>query len=284
MKSPRLQKKKPEEINRTPLKEIELSAEDWEEFDRGITLFNNGEFWHAHEAWELVWLRHTEDERLFFQGVIQLAAAYHQLTTKGNLRGMMNNFDKAYSKLEVFQPEYLGLGVTPLLRFIEQGKKEVERLDEGDLTQFNVNLIPKLQFHKPFNPDTIVGLRGVLESERFWEGAKLFNDGYYWEAHEVWEDVWREQEGDAKTFAQAFVQMAAAYSFMKLSKFESAKYLFGKAIEKFHHYENLDCGLPISVFTEGMRLALQYLNVHPHNGSSSFKFSAVPAIPFPKEE
>ena len=147
MKAARTPKKKPEEINRTPLKEIELSREDWEEFERGIELFNSGKFWHSHEAWEQLWLRRTEDERLFFQGLIQLAAAYHHLMVKQSFQGLMNNFEKAYKKLEVFQPEYLGVLVTPLLEFIEQGKAEAERRGPYDLENFNYNLIPKLQFH-----------------------------------------------------------------------------------------------------------------------------------------
>src|SRR5437867_13299497 len=102
MNSKRPQKKKPEEISRTPLKQLEMSVEDWAEFGHGVTLFNSGKFWHAHEAWEQVWLRHAEDERLFFQGLIQLAAAYHHLIVKKNYRGLMNNFDKAWQKLEVF--------------------------------------------------------------------------------------------------------------------------------------------------------------------------------------
>lgn len=281
MKTTRPQKKKPEEINRAELKEIEMSSEDWEEFHHGITLFNNGQFWHAHEAWELVWRQHDEDERLFFQGIIQLAAAYHQVTVKPNLRGAMNNFEKAFGKLEVFRPEYLGLRVTPLLHFIEEGKKEIKRLEKRKEHQFNLQLIPKLQFHKPSNPDMLVTLRDIVKSEQFCEAVKLFNKQYYWEAHEAWEELWRAEEDDAKTFTQAFVQMASAYSFLKLSKYESAKYLFCKSIEKFRQYENLDCGLPLSPLIEAMDLALQHLEAHSQNGKSAFKFSAVPTIPSP---
>ena len=254
-----------------------MSPEDWEEFSHGVHLFNSGKFWHSHEAWEQVWMRHDEDERLFFQGIIQLAAAYHQLIAKKSYRGLLNNFDKAYQKLEVFQPEYVGVYVTPLLKFIEQGKKEAERLGPEGLGQFNYNLIPKLQFHKPLNPDLLVEARSIVTSEQFLEGLKFFNKGYYWEAHDVWEEVWRGEENDAKTFAQAFVQVAAANSFVKLSKLTSAKYLFEKALEKFHQFEHLECGVGVESLVRDIEHALQGFN-NANGNSSHVKQLLVPAI------
>ncbi|MBI4547273.1 MAG: DUF309 domain-containing protein [Ignavibacteriae bacterium] len=273
MKSVRPQKKKPREIDRSKIEELSMTLDDWAEFEHGVELFNSGKFWHSHEAWELVWRRHAEDERLFLQGLIQLAAAYHQLMTKHNYRGLINNFNKAYEKLEVFQPEYSGVLITPLLKFIEQGKKEAERLGPKKIAAFNYNLIPKLQFHKPYNPDLVVALRELLKSEEFLEGVKLFNTGYHWEAHEVWEDVWREQQADARTFVQAFVQTAAAYSFLKIRKISSAKYLFQKALEKFQQFENTDCPLPLKAIMEDIHHTLELLAIHPSQGEATLKYT-----------
>lgn len=276
-------KKKPGEIRRDPLKEIEMTSEDWAAFEHGVKLFNSGKFWNSHEAWEQIWLRHNEDERLFFQGLIQLAAAYHQLLIKGSQKGLLNNFEKAYEKLEVFQPEYLGVLVQPLLKFIDEGRKEANRLGSPKIAEFNHNLVPKLQFHKPANPDLMVEIRGFINSEKFHEGAKLFNTGYYWEAHESWEDVWRDQEGDAKTFSQAFVQMAAAYSFLKLSKAGSARYLFEKSIAKFLEFENLECGMQVKPLIESMQLSLRETGAAGENGHSVPRFKKPAPVPIPTE-
>ena len=279
MKTSRPRKKRPDEICREPLRNLDMSVEDWEEFERGVRLFNEGKFWNSHEAWEQVWLRHDEDERLIFQGLIQLAAAYHHLVTKQSFKGMVNNLDKAYAKLEVFQPEYLGVFITPLLKFIEQAKKEAARLGDGGLDEFNYNLIPKLQFHKPSNPDLLVEVLEIVRSGQFAEGVKLFNTGYFWEAHEAFEDLWRAQEGgDAKVFVQAFVQMASGYSFIKLCKLSSAIYLFEKAIEKFREYEMIDSGVKLLPMIEGMQKTLEAIRKYSLNGSSPFKFPAVPPI------
>ena len=46
----------------------------------GIELFNDHEFFEAHEALEIVWLRAKGDRKTFLHGLIQVAAAFHHYT------------------------------------------------------------------------------------------------------------------------------------------------------------------------------------------------------------
>jgi len=46
---------------------------------------------------------------------------------------------------------------------------------------------------------------------RFLEGVDLFNQGSFWEAHEAWEDVWKEKEDPQKKLLQGLIQVAAGY-------------------------------------------------------------------------
>jgi len=41
-------------------------------------------------------------------------------------------------------------------------------------------------------------------------GAELFNLGQYYEAHEVWEELWLTLEDDPRLFVQGLIQVAAA--------------------------------------------------------------------------
>ena len=50
-----------------------------------------------------------------------------------------------------------------------------------------------------------------LLRERLLRGVALFNAGKFWEAHEAWEDAWREEEGDTRVFLQGLIQIAAGY-------------------------------------------------------------------------
>jgi predicted metal-dependent hydrolase len=236
-------KKKPGEIGTNPLRTLTLSNEDWAEVAHGIGLFNAGKFWHAHEAWELVWLRQAEDERLFFQGLIQLAAAYHHLTKKKLRTGYVNNLRKSGTILQVFAPEYLGIEVAPLLAAIEAGIDASNGTEEGQPTEREVRLIPKIGFRHPYDPDLMAAVKSAAADRDFAEGVSLFNGGFHWEAHERWEEAMRNAEGDAKSFLQGFTQAAAGLSFLASGKREKAGYLFVKSVENLRRFGGLDCGV-----------------------------------------
>src|SRR2546422_11695494 len=43
------------------------------------------------------------------------------------------------------------------------------------------------------------------------EGIRLFNEEYFFEAHEVLEDLWKREPGKSKGFLQGLIQICAAY-------------------------------------------------------------------------
>ena len=45
---------------------------------------------------------------------------------------------------------------------------------------------------------------------RFAAGVRLINHENFFEAHDVWEQVWKNAEGEEKTFYQGLIQAAAA--------------------------------------------------------------------------
>jgi uncharacterized membrane protein YccC len=48
----------------------------------GVGRFNRGEFFAAHEAWEEIWRSTTPEPRELFQGLVQLAAAFHHFVDR----------------------------------------------------------------------------------------------------------------------------------------------------------------------------------------------------------
>ncbi len=122
-----------------------MGEEDWARFREGIELFNAGSFWHAHEAWEAVWRRKTGDCTFFFKGLIQAAAAYHQLE-QGKFRGMMTHFDNARAKLVPFAPEYLGVRVDALLESLDRSRHEAERLGKTGLQPCPRTPVARIEF------------------------------------------------------------------------------------------------------------------------------------------
>lgn len=73
-------------------------------------MFNAGEYWEAHEAWEVPWnaakARGDAFEANYVQGLILLAAAIHKRRHYDSPRGGMLNYAKAIRRLQEVAPEY----------------------------------------------------------------------------------------------------------------------------------------------------------------------------------
>lgn len=50
----------------------------------------------------------------------------------------------------------------------------------------------------------------LASSEKYQLGIRQFNAREFYDAHEVWEDVWRESHGMEKRFLQGLIQAAVA--------------------------------------------------------------------------
>lgn len=112
-----------------------------DQVEQGVEHFNAQAFWHAHEAWESLWLEASGEEKRFLQGLIQLAAAYYHVK-RGTLRGAARLFDAALAKLEPFNDGYGGIewraAVDTAIRHrgrIARG----ERIDDGELPKLRYN-------------------------------------------------------------------------------------------------------------------------------------------------
>ena len=139
-----VRKKPVEEIDRSSLQKFALTEGQTTEFRRGIDLFNQGKYWQAHEVWEHVWREREEDGRIFLQGIIQAAAAYYRVAERPSYIGALNNFEKAFTKLEPFPDEFLGVNVEGLRRAIVESFEEVKRLGPGKVNEFPAELLRKL--------------------------------------------------------------------------------------------------------------------------------------------
>jgi predicted metal-dependent hydrolase len=68
------------------------------------------------------------------------------------------------------------------------------------------------------------------------DGVELFNSGAYWNAHERWEEIWKEMgdgpEDDAEIVLRGFIQLAAALHLVGEGRLDGARSNFMKAAEK----------------------------------------------------
>jgi hypothetical protein len=88
---------------------------------------------------------------------------------------------------------------------------------------------------KPDNPEPPDPQRWQACSPYLY-GIDLFNHGYYWEAHEVWEELWRAcgRSGPAGTFLKALIGLAAAGFKVRVGNLQGVRRHAQRAARLFH--------------------------------------------------
>jgi uncharacterized protein len=79
----------------------------------GLASYRTGEFFAAHEHWELVWLGLAEPEKSFLQSLIQMTAAFHHLHTRNRV-GAASLLRRTLRRLELCPGHFGGIDVAPL--------------------------------------------------------------------------------------------------------------------------------------------------------------------------
>src|ERR1700753_1107575 len=85
---------------------------DWTQgaLAEGLRLYDAGEFFAAHEAWESVWLQARDPEKTFLQGLIQVTAACHHLQ-RDNRLGTVRLLRAALGRLERYPAHFGGISL-----------------------------------------------------------------------------------------------------------------------------------------------------------------------------
>jgi predicted metal-dependent hydrolase len=82
---------------------------------RGVRLFNLGRYMAAHEIWEDAWRSAADEDRGFFEALVQLAAGLHLRTRRAGTRGAEHLLSQSLATLEDFRPARHGLDVERLV-------------------------------------------------------------------------------------------------------------------------------------------------------------------------
>jgi predicted metal-dependent hydrolase len=98
---------------------------DSEKYLRGITLFNQAEFFDAHEALEDIWRAAPPENKKFLQGLIQVAVAFHHYST-GNRVGMRSVLERAIKNLSAPAGSFGKIQLTPLLQSLGQWREALD--------------------------------------------------------------------------------------------------------------------------------------------------------------
>ncbi|MBM4375900.1 MAG: DUF309 domain-containing protein [Deltaproteobacteria bacterium] len=188
-----------------------------EQYLRGLEAYTRGDHREAGLAWEALWRDepHLELSRLL-QSLVQLASALHKARDPRRAAGATRLVELAAERLAELPDVVLGLDVRGL---------------EGALPALREAMLRALAATPPEAIDechapTLVHLGEVgpwielvasptvptaARSAWFEGGLAAYARGDFFDAHELWEQLWRdEREDDPKQLLQGLIQIAAA--------------------------------------------------------------------------
>ncbi|HKB04932.1 MAG TPA: DUF309 domain-containing protein [Gemmataceae bacterium] len=114
---------------------------------------------------------------------------------------------------------------------------------------------------------------------RYVAGAELFNRGEYFEAHEVWEDLWHDTAGPDRRFYQGLIQAAVAVYHAGNGNCPGARRLFHSGRQYMSAFPDRHLGLDVPAFWAAMERALAGFLSDPAPGTAALRTDFLPSIP-----
>ena len=119
----------------------------------GIQLFNEHEFFEAHEVWEDIWHMAYGLKHDFYQGLIQCAVALEHYR-RSNPRGVLSLYQSYRPKFKNVPPMFMGLDVKQFLKDMHEVLSpvvEANPLPEKGTIQLDVGRVKKMELkYDPF--------------------------------------------------------------------------------------------------------------------------------------
>jgi predicted metal-dependent hydrolase len=112
----------------------------------------------------------------------------------------------------------------------------------------------------------------------FTRGVEEFNRHFFFEAHDVWEEVWRETSGAHRIFYQGLIQTAVGFYHLSNGNYRGACSQFRKALGKLDQYLPSYHGINTASLVEGIRVCLLKADELRQNGGIPLDTSLIPRI------
>jgi uncharacterized protein len=91
---------------------------------------------------------------------------------------------------------------------------------------------------------------------RFLRGIELFNLGDYFEAHEIWEELWQDCEPEDRRFYQGLIQAAVAIYHWGNGNWRGARRLFHSGRKYMSGYPDRRHGIAIEAFWQALEIPM----------------------------
>jgi len=149
----------------------------------------------------------------------------------------------------------------PVVCFSERGEPEIKEIaaDAGaDVTLERTYLIGELaeivqKYARPLGLPAIVDACHVPLSKRAIEGLELFNQGHYFEAHEVLEDAWNADRTPGREVYRAIIQISVAYLHIERRNYNGAVKMFWRVRQWIDPLPGVCRGVDVAKLREDAR-------------------------------
>jgi hypothetical protein len=115
---------------------------------RGVELFNSGEYFKCHDAFEEVWKKTSGEERHYYQGLIQIAVALYKIREEQNWRGAVSLFKTGIGHLDGVDMAHVELDIERLKTESAEILERLEEIGPERIGEINQSEFPKLHFSK----------------------------------------------------------------------------------------------------------------------------------------
>jgi len=94
------------------------------------------------------------------------------------------------------------------------------------------------------------------EARLFHEGIELFNSGRWFDAHEVWEDIWHIATGARKRFYQGLIQCAVTLEHVRRGNPRGVRSVWETCLTKFEGLDGCYMGVEVTTLLSDLQHVL----------------------------
>ncbi len=95
-------------------------------------------------------------------------------------------------------------------------------------------------------------MEATFDRDAYIRGIRLFNEGRFFDAHEMLEDVWRHAPAEQKKFLQGLIQLAVALHHHSRGNTIGAQSLLKRAAHNLAHYPDEFHGIRVHLLLRSM--------------------------------
>ena len=114
---------------------------------------------------------------------------------------------------------------------------------------------------------------------RYLKGINYFNECEFFEAHEIWEELWADEQGPSRKFYQGLIQVAVCLHHFGNGNIRGAKKLYHSSRQYLETYSPRHCGIDLEKFlTEFQSCCAEILASQDEFPSTEIDVELIPEI------